>query len=388
MTKIRKDKSSKITNSSQRIISSLLIASLLIGSVSMVVKDQSVFARDYDAEIREVKKRETEAQSQANALGERGKTLQAELDRFSREKTVIESQIKISQIEHDKLVAEIEKTEKKIVDTRKALGAILTEMSMEDEVSPIERLAGSENISVALDKFEYKNAVKSSLTAKVGEIREMKKELEAKQVDVARVLDNQKTQQKQLAAKESEQAKLVAETKGEEAEYRKYAEALSAERSKLEAEQAAEIARRAANSGGYVASTDGSNGGYPSNWANAPMNAYVDSWGMYSRQCVSYAAFKVASTYGNMPYWGGIGNANEWLRNARNQGIPNGSLPKVGSVGVQLSGAYGHVAWVEAVNPNGTLRISHYNVNWTGTYAIWDNVSPAFFDGYIYFGEW
>ncbi|MBS7346493.1 MAG: CHAP domain-containing protein [Candidatus Sacchiramonaceae bacterium] len=386
MTKIQKN---KITNNSQRIISSLLIASLLIGSVSMLAKDQSVFARDYDAEIREVKKRETEAQSQANALGERGKTLQAELDRFSREKTVIESQIRISQIEHDKLVAEIEQTEKKIVDTRKALGAILTEMSLEDEVSPIERLAGSENISVALDKFEYKNAVKSSLTDKVGEIREMKKNLEDKQADVARVLNNQKTQQKQLATKESEQAKLVAETKGEEAEYRKYADALSAERSKLESEQAAAIARRAANSGGYVTgATDGSNGGYPSIWANAPMNSYVDSWGMYSRQCVSYAAFKVSQAYGNMPYWGGIGNANEWLRNARNQGIPNGSTPKVGSVGVQLSGTYGHVAWIEAVNPNGTLRISHYNVNWTGTYAVWDNVSPSFFDGYIYFGEW
>ena len=387
MTKNLKQKNN--TTHRQKVIISLLIASLLVSSVSILANGQPSFARDFDAEIREVKKREEEAQSQASALGERGKTLEAELSRFSREKTVIESQIKISQIEHDKLVSEIEQTEKKIVDTRKALGAVLTEMSMEDEVSPIERLAGSENISVALDKFEYKNAVKSSLTDKVGEIREMKKKLETKQTDVSRVLGNQKTQQQQLATKESEQAKLVAETKGEEAEYLKYAESLSAERSKLESEQAAEIARRAANSGGYIAaSSDGSNGGYPAVWANAPMNSYVDSWGMYSRQCVSYTAFKVSQTYGNMPYWGGIGNANEWLRNARNQGIPNGSMPKVGSVGVQLSGSYGHTAWIEAVNPNGTLRISHYNVNWTGAYAVWDNVNPSFFDGYIYFGDW
>lgn len=129
-------------------------------------------------------------------------------------------------------------------------------------------------------------------------------------------------------------------------------------------------------------------GGYPSVWANAPMNAYVDSWGMYSRQSVSYVAFKVHQAYGSMPYWGGVGNANQWPSNARAAGIPTGTTPKVGSVGVVSSGIYGHVAWAEAVNPNGTLRVSHYNVDWSGNYAVWDNLSPSYFDTYIYFGEW
>ena len=116
------------------------------------------------------------------------------------------------------------------------------------------------------------------------------------------------------------------------------------------------------------------------------MNSYVDSWGMYSRQCVSYTAFKVAQAYGNMPYWGGVGNANQWPGNARAAGIPTGSTPRVGSVAVVSSGQYGHTAWVEAINPNGTIRISHFNVNWTGNYAVWDNLSPSYFDTYIYFG--
>jgi len=218
----------------------------------------------------------------------------------------------------------------------------------------------------------------------------LKIQLETQKVEAERVLNDQKTQKAALVDKQNEQQQLLDQTAGQEIAY----QLLSADnKSKIDAlriQQAAELAALASSKGGHYTSSqgDGSRGGYPLKWLNAGLDAYVDDWGMYTRECVSYAAFKVDQAYGNMPYWGGIGNANQWDDNARNIGIPYGNVPKAGSVGVIDNGTYGHVAWVESVNADGTINISHFNIDWNGDYAEWYNVSPSFFNTYIYFGEW
>jgi surface antigen len=166
-------------------------------------------------------------------------------------------------------------------------------------------------------------------------------------------------------------------------------ETSSAVLDKLEAEQRAQIAQlleeqKVANQAlaGSVLNGDHSRGGYPAKWDSARQDSLVDDWGMFNRECVSYAAWKVYQTYGNMPFWGGIGNANQWVRNARNAGIPTGSVPKVGSVAISMAGYYGHAMWVEAVNGN-MIYISQYNYDLRGHY------SEMWIDGrnltYIYF---
>jgi len=114
---------------------------------------------------------------------------------------------------------------------------------------------------------------------------------------------------------------------------------------------------------------------YP--WANAPFpNELPDPWGMFQRQCVSYTAWKVAQSGRHMPYWGGVGNANQWDDNARAAGIPVDTNPRVGDVAVMHIGPYGHVMYVEAVNPDGTIRISEYNFDLQGNYSE-RTISPA-----------
>jgi surface antigen len=133
---------------------------------------------------------------------------------------------------------------------------------------------------------------------------------------------------------------------------------------------------------GTVIAGDPAHGGYPAKWDNIAQDSTLDNWGMYNRECVSYAAWKVYQTYGYMPYWGGIGNANQWLRNARTAGIPVSSTPKPHSVAISLSGYYGHAMWVEAVKGN-MIYVSQYNYDLHGHYSeMW--VTAASFT-YIYF---
>ena len=133
---------------------------------------------------------------------------------------------------------------------------------------------------------------------------------------------------------------------------------------------------------GSVVAGDPRHGGYPARWDNARQDSLIDSWGMYNRECVSYAAWKVYQTFGHMPYWGGIGNANQWLRNARNQGIPTSAVPRVHSVAISLRGYYGHAMWVEKVQGD-MIYVSQYNWDLRGHYSeMWVKASNF---SYIYF---
>lgn len=136
------------------------------------------------------------------------------------------------------------------------------------------------------------------------------------------------------------------------------------------------------NLGGSVVAGDPHHGGYPVELDNAAQDSKTDNWGMYNRECVSYAAWKVYQTYSDMPYWGGVGNANLWVRNAKAAGIPTGSAPQVHSVAISTKGYYGHAAWVEAVKGE-MIYVSQYNYDLHGHYSeMW--VKSSNFT-YIYF---
>jgi surface antigen len=136
------------------------------------------------------------------------------------------------------------------------------------------------------------------------------------------------------------------------------------------------------NLGGSIVAGDPNHGGYPAKWDNARQDSLLDSWGMYNRECVSYAAWKVHQAYGTMPYWGGNGNANRWVANAKAAGIPTSTTPKVHSVAISMHGYYGHAMWVEKVEGN-KIYVSQYNYDLHGHYSeMWINASGL---TYLYF---
>lgn len=69
--------------------------------------------------------------------------------------------------------------------------------------------------------------------------------------------------------------------------------------------------------------------------------------------CTYYVATKRNVTWS--------GDAGYWYANAAAQGVPVGSTPKVGSIMVTWESWAGHVAYVEAVNPDGSWVVSEMN---------------------------
>ena len=157
----------------------------------------------------------------------------------------------------------------------------------------------------------------------------------------------------------------------------------AAQRQQIQQWQAAQLVANQALDGTVAVGDSSSNhGGYPARWDNARQDSTLDNWGMYNRECVSYAAWKVYQTYGSMAYWGGSGNANEWPRDARRAGIPTGGAPQVHAVAISMRGYYGHAMWVEKVSGS-MIYVSQYNYDLHGHYSeMWVNGSSF---TYIYF---
>ena len=365
---------------------SAVAAIVLVASAGIMQFGSAVFARDYDAEINTNSQQMQRYQQEAERLGAVAATLQDAVNQLNGQISAIQSSIDVSQKKHDDLVAEMARNETLIQRNRKALGNILAEMHIDDQVSPLEMLASSKSIGDFIDKQEQRATLRTSLNDKNKEIKRLQKKLEENKKDVENILQTQRAQREQLASKQAEQQKLLSDTKNDENTYQQLVGEKRSRIEQIRAEQA-EANRRALQSsgGGSVNVPQGipGGGGYPGEWANAPLDAYVDTWGLYTRECVSYVAWKIWSTGRYVPHFGGAGNANQWPGTAARHGISSGSTPKVGSAAVIMAGYYGHVMYVEAVHGDGTITVSDYNLGWDGLYRYYTRSASGL--TYVYF---
>jgi len=131
--------------------------------------------------------------AEATRLNAEAQTLRSVLAKLSGEKAVIQSQIDINQAKSDQLAIEIADTEKKINDNKDALGVTIANLYVDDNVTPVEIVFGSQNISDYMDKQEYRNSVRNELVSTIAKIKELKAALEVKRAEVEKILGDQKS---------------------------------------------------------------------------------------------------------------------------------------------------------------------------------------------------
>jgi surface antigen len=103
------------------------------------------------------------------------------------------------------------------------------------------------------------------------------------------------------------------------------------------------------------------------------------------RNCTSFVAYQLAAVGVAPSYYQYLGHAKSWAANAVKRKVQTGTVPRVGAVAYWEHGGkgFGHVAWVEAINADGSVRVSSYN-GFTESYYAQDFVRP---EGYIYFSN-
>ena len=356
-----------------------IITAVILAGATLV--GGSVKADQFDAQIQALKDQNAANQAQADSLAATAASYQAAVNELSARISALQSTIVATQAQIDSLQAQIAQAQTDLDHEKLVLGENIKTMYLEGEVSTLEVLASSKNLSDFVNKQEYRNSVSNKVKASVDKINALKLQLQAQQKQQQDLLTDQQTQQNQEIADQNQQAQLLSYTEAQKAAYDQQISSNNSQIASLRAQQAA-LNRQL---GGVPSAGDPGHGGYPGAWNNAAQDSVLDSWGMYNRECVSYTAWKVYQTFGYMPYWGGSGNANQWPGDARAAGITTSSVPKTHSVAIWNVGAFGHAMWVEGVSADGrTIYVSQYNYDYAGHYSEMSISSSGL--TYIYFG--
>ncbi|HTE58484.1 MAG TPA: CHAP domain-containing protein [Verrucomicrobiae bacterium] len=344
----------------------------LIAAVCMLVFGASflltplVTADRFDEQIRSLSQDSaTRVQSRAQ-LGAEAATLQDVINRMQGEINSLQAQINENQRKSDELQKQIVTAEAELAKQKNLLGENIKAMYLEGDITTLEMLASSKDLSEFVDKEQYRNSVKDKIKDTLDKVNALKLQLKSQRETLEQMIGDQKVMQSKVAAQQAEQNRLLGLNQGQQAELNAQIKNNNAQVAELRKQQGVENARLF---GGRVPTGIPGGGGYPGGWAFAPIDSIVDSWGMYNRECVSYTAWKVWSTGRYMPYWGGIGNANQWDENARNAGIPADSSARAGDVAISNRGTYGHAMYVEHVYGDGTIYVSQYNAGLDGYYS-------------------
>ena len=322
-------------------------------------------ADQFDAQIAAAKQAAAAQQAVANQFAAQANDYQSKVNQLNSQIGAIQAQINLSQAQYNQVTANIAANETKLSEQKAALGANLKSMYLNSSVTPLEMIASSDNLSDYFDQQQYQDTIKNKIQSSMATILDLQKQLALQQAQAKDLLANQHAQQDQVIAARSQVAQLLAVAAQNAAAANAQVQASNAQVASLRAQQAAAIAAASRHiSGGSGC------GGYPAIWCNSAQDSMVDSWGMYNRECVSYAAWAASERFGHdVPYWGGRGNANQWPGNARAAGIPVDGSPRVGDVAIYMGGSYGHAMVVEQVKGS-TVIVSSFNADNTGHYSV------------------
>lgn len=343
---------------------SVLIVAGLVGGVSLAHADQ------FDDQINALRQQNAGAQTALTGLQAQAGSYQDAINQLQAQINAIQSQINANQALQAQLQQQIADAQAKIDQQKQYLSADIQSMYENGQLSTIEELATSKNLGDYVDQEEYRIAVQGKVNDLIKQIADLQAQLQRQKTQLDTLIDSQKQQNAQLASAQSQQQQMLSYNQQQQADYNNQISSNSSKIADLRRQQA--ILNSRYNIGDFKG--DPGNGGYPSAWANAPQDSLIDSWGMYNRECVSYTAFKVHQDFlagknnRDMPWWGGVGNANQWDDNARAAGIPVDGNPTPGSIAISNAGFYGHAMYVAAVNGN-QIYVQQYNASLNGTYS-------------------
>lgn len=323
-------------------------------SLFAVSLPQAVRADDLSAREAELKKQIAEGQSAANV--KRG-----EADTLANKIAILDGQIKaasdnlaLTNLQIGKTERDIEKQNRELEKQKAILRDNLKMIYKQGNVSPIEVVASSKNLSDFVSQQQYLGAIKNKVDDNMNTIDTIKKDLDQKKGELNGLALQQKGQLDSISIQRAEKDSLLEKTKGEEAAYQKVVGDSKKQLQGIYAERASRDAARGIN-----VSTGGT-GGYP--FANGPRcsveGCVDDGYSYYQRQCTSYAAWKYRLVHGTQNR--GWGNAYQWKSHA-NSGPVAGAIVVWDKYAESGIGWAGHVGYVESVNPNGTINVSEYN---------------------------
>jgi len=365
----------KVQNiSSMKYIQRTLVAVLLLVFAAGFLTTPLVKATTVNDQINALQQENASNRNQVVQLRDQATSYQDAVNKLQASISTLQAQINANTAEQTRLQGEITAAEVELAKQKKLLGENIKAMYLEGQITTLEMLASSKDLSDFVDKDQYRNNVKDKIKGTLDKVTALKVQLKEQKQQIESLLAEQKTQQASLEANRMEQSNLLAYNQSQQADFNQKTKDNQKKIDELIASQ-----RRAnfnPDGGYYFLRFPGSAHGfnpeaYPYRSAGFGMspgfgcvdNDGPDEWGYCTRQCVSYAAWAVLASGRSAPK--SYGNARDWVGAAYARGIPVYRSPEPGDVAISTSGFWGHAMYVESVSGN-TFRTSEYNTYLTG----------------------
>ena len=340
-----------------------------------------VFADRFQEQINELTAQNNQKQNKVNALEVEADTLQGVIAGMQVQIDGLQKQINDNVARSDALKVKITEAEAELTKQRNVLGQNIKAMYLEGDISTLEMLASSRDLSDFVDKQQYRSSVKDKIKDTLDKITALKLQLNAQKEEVERLIKEQTVIQQQISAQKAEQNRLLNLNQSEQAAYNAQIKGNKEKIADLKRQQVLENIRLFG--GGTQPGIPGG-GSYP--WGNAYCvhtgqvggscynydwyfnGSAWDPWGYGFRNCTSWVAYKLAADgKSGFTY---LGNAAQWPGGAAARGfdVSYGNGARVGDAAVNPRGYYGHVMYVEAVFEDGRVVVSDYNRAGDGLY--------------------
>lgn len=341
----------------------IILALALVGIFGAVINSnvEAYLCKPGDTKCEEAKKNMQDNQSAANSYTKKADSVGAIIEQLNGEINDLNNTIAENEAKVAKLNKEIEKTEAKLEDEQEALAELLVNMHFESDAEPIRILAGATSISDLAEKAARDEVVKQEIASASDKVKAAKEKLDQEKADVEAKLKENEASRSLLASKKADQKDL-------KEKYEKNADDASAVAAYWEKQVQALAWTPPSNTSGNGNRWAGTSNTYPYA-GNCPQdNVQYSAYGGAVCQCTSYASWKAKEKWGITNTWGGNAYSYE---NGAGHYVPGSGIysyvdssPAPNTIAIWKSGPYGHVAWVESVNADGSINISEYNVNW------------------------
>ena len=375
---------SRLRSTPVLVISSILIINLGFILVPRIVK-ASNSSGSYQSQISALDAQNSQAQSNLSGLQNQANGYQGQLNSLQQQINLLQSQINTNQKQQASIQLQISQNRQELIQQKQVLANDINTMYIKGQLTPVEMLATSRDISQYVDQQVAYNTIQNKIQSTLKEVSSLQKKLETQKTEEADLLNSENTQNSQLLSTKQQENQLLSYNQSQQSQYNSQ---IQSNNSKV-AQLLAEIAAQQASASRSVSYNIGT-GSYP--WANAPclygsgvtcgdynwgypyggssppfgapFGPY-DPWGYQYRNCTSYVAWKIASISTSPiinSLLSGLGNAAQWPSNVPGNWIDSSPRVNDAAVDPNVAAGQGHVMFVTAVNPDGTINVSQYNV--------------------------
>ena len=374
----------------------MLVAVLLIGGAAPRIV-QAVTCNstaDCQAQINNLNNQSAAAKQSLNGLQSQAASYQDTVDQLQAQISSLQSQLASNQTKQASLQQQITANEQEIAAKKSTLSDAVKTMYVDGQMSTIEELATSKDLSDYVDKEQYRTVVQDQLNSILQQIAALQLTLQGQKTQVDQLVSTERAQNTQLASSEYQQQSLLNYNQSQQAQYNQQVAANSSSVSQLKARLTAlnttsdsKISYSGTCGGGYPSTATNQSG---SHWGcSYAQDGSYDNWRMLNRECVSYTAFMASSKYGVST--SGWGNAYQWISAAESHGFTVNQTPSAGAIAIRNrdyseAGDVGHAMYVVSVNGSDSITVNEYNEHYDGTFDQ-RTFSPSSYDsrGGLYF---